>query len=61
MANGQWQPSQMCEKRGFRSWKDISLNRKKVFNSTYAGAGNLVNGQWWPLPVCAERNTGCGS
>ncbi len=22
----------------------------------YAGAGNLVNGQWWPLQICAMRD-----
>ena len=38
--------------------KSHSLDRDfagKV-SSNYVGAGNLVNGQWWPLQLCAMRD-----
>lgn len=43
------------EERGFKS-HSIDPNFAGKISSNYVGAGNLVNGQWWPLQLCAKRD-----
>ena len=45
--------SKRSEKKS-TSWR---LTRKlESINSNYTGEGQLINGQWWPLLVCAMRD-----
>lgn len=41
--------------RGFKS-HSIDPGYPGKVSCNYVGAGNLVNGQWWPLQLCAKRD-----
>lgn len=41
--------------RGFKS-HSIQPDYPGRVSCNYVGAGNLVNGQWWPLQMCAKRD-----
>ena len=41
--------------RGFKS-HSIEQDFAGKVSCNYVGAGNLVNGQWWPLQLCAKRD-----
>ena len=41
--------------RGFKS-HSIDPDFAGKVSSNYVGAGNLINGQWWPLQLCAKRD-----
>lgn len=43
------------EERGFKS-HSIQKDFPGKVTCNYIGAGNLVNGQWWPLQMCAKRD-----
>ena len=43
------------EGKGFKS-HSIEQNFPGKISCNYIGAGNLVNGQWWPLQLCAKRD-----
>ena len=43
------------EERGFKS-HSIDKEFPGRITCNYVGAGNLVNGQWWPLQLCAKRD-----
>ena len=43
------------EERGFKS-HSIEKEFAGRISCNYVGAGNLVNGQWWPLQLCAKRD-----
>ena len=50
---------QNAQQRSFRS-HSIEANYKFKISSKYLGEGDLINGQWWPLQVCAVRDGGHG-
>ena len=43
------------EDRRFKS-HSIEQDFAGKVSCNYVGAGNLVNGQWWPLQICAKRD-----
>ena len=43
------------EDKGFKSHSIEPTFPGKV-SCNYVGAGNLVNGQWWPLQMCSKRD-----
>lgn len=43
------------EERGFKS-HSIQRDFAGRVSCNYIGAGNLVNGQWWPLQMCSKRD-----
>lgn len=44
--------------KGERAFKSHSIQADFAgkISCNYVGAGNLVNGQWWPLQICAKRD-----
>ena len=43
------------EDRGYK-YHSLEQDFEGKVSCNYIGAGNLVNGQWWPLQVCAKRD-----